>query len=426
MRNINYHGNLPPTVVTDQIEYPHLYDNLQGSQVTDSENHPGWNHLRSSRSSGSISDIGGDFSSVKRYATTPVEAYVEYYGEYRFSAFEPVSTVSTYRGPFLPCSPALMSFPPSAASTDVELRSWGTKAIASASPTNPTASVTTFLGEFLSEGLPKSIGQSIRHLKSFDPKEVAKAISEEHLGIQFGWLPIISDIQRIHSALSDAQKILDQFDRDSGRLVRRGWKFKPEVTSTIGSITSANQRPWTPMSSSVWDSESKLPKGQVFLETKVEKKRWFSGAYTYFAPPSVPNGFTSADIARRIAQAQKLLGAGLTPDDVWNLLPWSWLVDWFSNIGDVFKNLDAVILFNQVLVYGYIMEHTVSTSTYTLAGPYYLWNGSVGPVPPSVSLVTETKRRLGASPYGFGLTYDGLSAMQKSILAALGITHSRR
>lgn len=425
-QDINYHGSLPPTVTNWNIDSPTLYDPIRGNQVTDSENHPEWNRLRSHRSSSFLGNIGGDFSTVKTYASTPVEAHVDYYGEYRDNPGGPLVSQSTYSGPFLPWAPYNMSFPPSAASSDIELRAWGTKAIALCAPTNPTASVTTFLGEFLSEGIPESIGKSIRELKSFDPKSVAKAISKDHLNLQFGWLPILSDLQKIHSALQNAQKILDQFDRDSGRMVRRGWKFKPELSTSITEIPGTSRRPWTMRSNEVWYDQVKLPKGQIIQETKVSKTRWFSGAFTYFVPGMKPNGFTSGDIDRRIAQAQKLLGAGLTPDDVWNLLPWSWLVDWFSNIGDVFKNLDAVILYNQVLVYGYVMEHTVSTYTYTLVGPYYLYNGAVGPVPPPISLVTETKRRLMASPYGFGLTYDGLSDMQKSILGALGVTHSHR
>lgn len=399
------------------------FNALNGTQITVSENHPEWKFLRK-HSGKFLGNVGGGFDTRRRYVTgIPNQPYAMSGIEFDDDSHRSYTQV-TYKGPFLPQAPGDCQFPPYAASSDGELRSWGTKAIALASPTNPTANVSTFLGEFLSEGLPKSIGSAIKHLRSFDPRAIAKAISEEHLGVQFGWLPILSDIQSIHSALQNAQKILDQLDRDSGKMVRRGWKFKPETEFDITAVSADRYGPWTDGYSSIWYSRSKPPRGQVMREYKVTRNRWFSGAYTYYVPPASPNGFTSDQVARRIIQSQKLLGAGATPDDVWNLLPWSWLVDWFSNIGDIGKNLDAMILDNQVLVFGYMMEHTVASYTYTLVGPYYLQDGSVGPVPPSITCVSETKRRISASPYGFGLTYDGLSTMQKSILGALGISRT--
>jgi hypothetical protein len=38
---------------------------------------------------------------------------------------------------------------------------------------------------------------------------------------------------------------------------------------------------------------------------------------------------------------------------------------------------------------------------------------------------TTVKQRLPATPFGFGLTFDGLSTKQKAILTALGITRVR-
>jgi len=398
------------------------FKSFDGKQVTVSENHPQWNYARNHPNE-FHGDIGGDFLSTRTYTlnANPGSTHLsgndlDQYGH---------GSIFNYSGPWLCQAPEDCRYPPFANSSDSSLRALGTTAISLCAPTNPVANLSTFLGEFLSEGLPKSLGAAIMNLRSFNPKTVAKAAAEDHLNVQFGWLPIISDLRKIHHALRDAQKIIDQFDRDSGKIVRRGWKFKPETSYDIVAASGARYGPWTLGGSNLLYSQTKLPKGQVMLETKVSKHRWFSGAFTYYLPPSAPNKFTSDQVARRIAQSQKVLGAGLTPDDVWNLLPWSWLVDWFVNIGDLGKNLDAKIVDLQVLMYGYMMEHTVSSYKYTLVGPYWLHNESIGPVPPSVEMVSETKRRIAAGPYGFGVTYDGLSAMQKSILAALGITRKR-
>lgn len=399
-----------------------IFKSFDGTQVTESENHPLWNIART-RPGEFHGDIGGDFFSKKQYTlnANPGSTFLsgedlDQYGH---------GTRFTYNGPWLAQAPDDCRYPPYSFSSDSELKKLGTQAIALCSPTSPVANLSTFLGEFLFEGIPESVGATLKKLRSINPKSIAKAVSKDHLNLQFGWLPIFSDIHQVFGAILNAQKIIDQFDRDSGKIVRRGWKFPPETTYDIQVASAARYGPWTLGGSNILYSYSKPPKGQVMLETKVVKRRWFSGAFTYYLPPMRPNGFTTDQVARKIALSQKVLGLGATPDDVWNLLPWSWLVDWFSNIGDFGKNLDAKIIDLQVLKYGYMMEHVVSSYKYTLVGPYYLHNNTIGPVPPSIEMVSETKRRIGAGPYGFGLTYDGLSALQKSILVALGITHKK-
>lgn len=405
-----------------EIETSDAFSQFDGTQVTVSENHPLWNTAR--KSGKFLGDIGGEFLTTKRYTTLIGDPNVYWTGT-SGGPGEGGWTTMSYTGPFLPQSPYDCSYPPVSMSSDSTLIDLGTKAIAGCSPVNPSSNVTTFLGEFVSEGIPESVGASIAKLRKFDPKKIAKAASKDFLNVEFGWLPIISDLKSIHNSLRHAQDIIDQLDRDSGKMVRRGWKFKPVTENEIIPVSNAQKAPFALDGSSLWVSLTKRPQGQVFREFSQTREIWFKGAFTYLVPPQRPNGFTSDDIARRIIQAQAVLGAGLTPDDIWNLLPWSWLVDWFSNIGDFLKNLDAMIVDNQVLMYGYMMEHVVSSYTYTLVGPYYLFAGGTGKQPPAVKMVTETKRRVVATPYGFGLTYAGLTGMQKAILAALGITKWR-
>jgi len=121
-------------------------------------------------------------------------------------------------------------------------------------------------------------------------------------------------------------------------------------------------------------------------------------------------------------EAGKLLGITLTPDTLWNLAPWSWAVDWFSNAGDVVSNISDWAVYGLVLRYGYIMEHTIVRDTYTRT-PTGL-NVSGGATS-SITLVTETKIRRRADPFGFGLSGVALNATQQAILTALGISRRR-
>jgi len=75
-----------------------------------------------------------------------------------------------------------------------------------------------------------------------------------------------------------------------------------------------------------------------------------------------------------------------------------------------------------VLKYGYIMEHSIVSDSYSFSGPTGFKTSDVHPL--VVKLVTETKIRRKATPFGFGLTLGGLSSTQKAIMAALGMSRA--
>jgi hypothetical protein len=127
------------------------------------------------------------------------------------------------------------------------------------------------------------------------------------------------------------------------------------------------------------------------------------------------------DMARAAIKARKVLGIQLTPGAIWNLAPWSWAADWFSNAGDVLQNLDSWIIDGLVVRYGYMMETTIVRDTYTMVGP----TGYPGnPLASDVIVESITKQRLKSSPYGFGLTWDTLSPRQIAIATSLGLSRS--
>jgi len=392
---------------------------LSGSQITASENHPEWLNAAYRRRH-PLADIGGEFSSFKRYAWVEGNTSPRELVGIEPSDFFQVNH-ARYIGPILPCSPSLCEFPAFANSSDAELRALGTTAIARCSPSNPSADLSTFLGELSGEGLPRIVGGSLKSLRSMSPAMRRKALADEHLNFQFGWLPFVNDVRQLAHSISHANGIISQYLRDSGKVVRRRYGFPAKVT-TESSVYLDKLDPWIAADASPlrrWD----LPaSGKVYRSKTTTKLQYFSGAFTYYLPPSseIP---TTDSVARKIILAKKLVGARATPGAVWNLAPWSWAVDWFSNVGDLTKNLDNWIIDNQVLVYGYIMEHTLSEYVYTYAGPDRFRSGPV--YPPNVHMVSETRRRLKATPYGFGLKWGGLTALQQSILVALGISRWR-
>jgi len=154
----------------------------------------------------------------------------------------------------------------------------------------------------------------------------------------------------------------------------------------------------------------------------VTDKIWFVGKFRYYIPD-----IGSSEWTKRTTRA--LYGANITPEVAWNLLPWSWLIDWFGNIGDVMSNMSSNAVDNLTADYAYIMR--TQETRYDMEGAT-TWNqlGSptgaswipAGRVQKRGWSTTTTKTRVGASPFGFGLTFDGLSTYQLGIAAALGIS----
>jgi len=229
---------------------------------------------------------------------------------------------------------------------------------------------------------------------------------------------MVADIMDVAQSVLDADTLLMQYERDAGKVVRRE-RVLSETESETFSVVKTGVRPVFPAFSSNFGQGLPTAVGRVIRVDKQYVKRWFSGAFTYY----LPTGYHSRNELIKCAQrANRLFGLSITPEVLWNVAPWSWAVDWVSNVGDVISNATDWAKDGLVLRYGYMMEHSRASRTYIYDGPVY-YAGC--PHPPPLTLVVETKKRVQANPFGFGVTWGGLSPRQLSILAALGISRGK-
>jgi len=385
---------------------------LQGTQVTVSEYHPGWRKNISAKV-----DVGGNFFTQKKYAVADVSS--ETITGQQVTQTNPQTGEKTawidwmYHGPILPwhCQDAV--FPPAANSSDMVLNAIGAKAIAIVKPTNSIADLATFLAELRREGIPKVIGAQSWKTKAAH----GRSLGSEYLNVEFGWQPVVNEVRAIADSIRRADFAVRQYKRDAGRVVRRRYNFPPEYSETTTLFRSGVNAYASPSGFNMYKS-SGTNQGTVFRTRSTSVRRWFSGAFTYHLPDYFPG------MADNVAKAKRLLGAEVTPELLWNLAPWSWAVDWFSSTGDVISNLSDYATDGLVMRYGYLMEHSIVKDVYTFAGPTGLTDTSVRPSP--VSLITETKIRRRANPFGFGLTMEALTGRQQAILVALGISKGKK
>jgi hypothetical protein len=401
----------PPPSYNEQLykfRWP-LPNQLQGTQVTASEFHPFWR-----RRLGARQDVGGNFSSVSQYVATQNVPVYRFADEKKLSSQATIGY--TYAGPVLPDVLSNVPFPPAASSTDSVLDALGAGAVASVKPTNSVADLSTALVELYHEGLPRVIGSSFWENMT---RNALRKGSHEYLNLEFGWKPLIDDVLDFAQGASRAAELYKQFERDSGKVVRRRAQLA-SVDLDVSTVFKANvPTPYTTASDDLM-YETSSSTGTVYRRRETSVRRWFSGAFTYH----LSSGVNPASLNRMLGcaeEAEHLYGVELSPETLWDLSPWSWAVDWVSSAGDVISTLSDYSRYGLVMPYGYVMEHSIVRDTYYWNGPTRLKAGK-GIVPSPITLVTETKLRRKANPYGFGLTWQALSARQQSILAALGIT----
>lgn len=377
---------------------------LSGTQKTVSEGHP------ISQLGKTDEDLGGDFftykSEVAHVSHPHINTVGPGFGTWRFEGCVVPTGTAPLKEHELNLTPV------------TTLQALGTTAVSRCSPVNSHAELLTAVSETFKDGIPVPGSQLWKERTS-----IAKGAGSEYLNAQFGWIPLLNDIRETTSAMKNAAKLIDQFQRDAGRNVRRRYEFPKETRTEV--VTDTGVIPYA--SGYLRSAGGQLPNyfyyngdesGRFQHIRETERKVWFSGAFTYHMPASDTQ---VGAIVRAIQEWDYLFGGVPTPDVIWNLTPWSWATDWVANTGDLLTNVSNAMLYGQVMRYGYLMEKTTIKDRRFLD----LTSFSGGKRIESV-VKTTVKRRIRANPFGFGVTYDGLDAYQMSILAALGITRGSR
>lgn len=299
-----------------------------------------------------------------------------------------------------------------------------------ARPGNPQAS----LGQFLVElrdlpriplkgvwGIAKS--GAFRDIPSVFLRSLGafRALGHEYLNYEFGWKPFVNDLRKVYYLWQQIDKEMARIVRENGRGVHRRARLENSETSSTKNLTSPYAYAWT----STAPPNIFMNPGSVGTWTvKRKTTSWFVGKFTYWIPDVSSSLW---DARARLA----LFGALPTPELLWEVLPWSWLIDWFANVGDVISNVSTNAVDNLVCKYSYVMQHV----QHEQRAHMYTWHEQQTKTPTNdrewdscnhsfwSQLYWESKARVGGNnPYGLDVQLTSLSTRQLAILAALGIT----
>lgn len=239
--------------------------------------------------------------------------------------------------------------------------------------------------------------------------------AEWHLAVEFGWLPLLSSIRDFQKAQAREQRVVDQLIRDNGRPVRRRGEIKSFTvdTDTVTVTNDGNRNGIQPiLISPMYHTE-----GTRTLRNRVTQKVWFSGRFRYFLPDGPRTVEWKKEVVRR------LYGMRVTPSLVYNLMPWSWLVDYFTTLGDVMDNLSQGVEDRLIADYFYVMtmreQHISTTNEFVVGGSY--GNPQTAVKTTAFSHIVRKQRAVG-SPFGLGRSVSDLTPKQLGIMAALGLS----
>lgn len=346
-----------------------------------------------------VRDVGGAFFLTKARYNRGITAPVYMTGA-AGRTWSGSFTDSYFGHPAIPAVPVAL--------TDNQMAAYGAIGWNRHKPGRPLVDVGQFIGELRQlPSLPLKIGAHLRTaLTGKSRSKDYMNLGSEYLNVEFGWKPFIKDVIDMLSFNSKIDARLAQLKRDNGKQVRR----KGSVSgSESTSITQGTGYLYPSLTN---DFHPTSLTGDMTVTTTISTKVSFAAGFRYWIP-NIDSPAKQRELVRQ------MLGLRLTPGLLWELTPWSWLIDWFSSIGPVLDNMSGNAAENLAANYAYVMAHRINNVSVQESNDF-----TVGTLSVSSFYEREAKQRMAASPFGFGLTSTDISVKQKLILGALGISRN--
>jgi hypothetical protein len=277
-------------------------------------------------------------------------------------------------------------------------------------PTHQIAQIGETIASLLRGDIPHILRKIEDLAKRFDWSAAAKTGGGEYLNVVFGWTPLIRDFENAIKVLTSVDYLLYGTSYRRHRTIKWDTKITRETPGSTS--TRSNYSPQGPASVGLGQS---MPEIQRIMSYDVK----LSARLVPIARPGLgANSF--------IDQAtEKLQQLGLWyPALGWDLLPYSWLLDWVTNLGSSINN---------ALTYG--SEPGMVKTDYAWATScarvithlnfgregWLYQSGTEASYRGHPKTVSTVKTRFQANPFGFGLDLSSLTGGQIAILVALGL-----
>lgn len=333
----------------------------------------------------------------------------------------------TYDGSFMPSFTPITSptywTPESLESTwqqayDLDTTSHATRGYNTFSPLKPRVDVGQTLAEI--HEIPRMVLSTAKHFRKiwYDRGgglaryrnkpwyERGSNLASDWLSINFGWIPFLKTLRDIHKLNSHINGVLRRLRTHNNRWEQRGGTLVEDASSShVPNLESgSSSRTWPNLSGAFGNA------GNCAVVRTVERRIWFKARYKYYIPTLEPGQGFPLRLVRR------LYGLELSPGLLYDLIPFSWLADWYQNVGDMIANQDMGSYGGLVTKDAYLMDTLNDKFTISVKRQV-----GINTLNASWDCTrTRKHRKCQLSPYGFDAHLSGLSSWQASILTALG------
>jgi len=280
------------------------------------------------------------------------------------------------------------------------------RVLATTGPLTPNVNLPLFLFEL--KDVPRMLRHAgdllhkIRRPSGLDPiKEAAAA----NLAYKFGWAPIIQDLGKLLDFSEAAKK---QQKRIKGAYSSKG--IRRRITLEENQVANYGSK-------LVWSVYGLLLR--VDYIGNVSYKTWATVRWTV-RDPSKYGYEPSFNEALKTSLG---LNAGQIPITVWKAMPWSWMIDWFTDISNVLQANYNSIYFKPSRLS--IMRHTIDMIEHK---PIMGFHGDPANMLTAGTLKQEFKHRYAnnAPTTNVTLRVPFMDSYKLSVLGSLAILRSKR
>lgn len=270
------------------------------------------------------------------------------------------------------------------------------QAAAGAHPGEPAISLPNFLFEL--KDLPRMYRAWARRIGKGQPRlSPPKEAADAYLEYQFAWRPLISDLMSLYEVAEWTESRARYIAKaDAGKFISRRSQRGSDSLRVVD-----NRYPYNSRGGNMWGSATHDYEGKAWVSTRWRYNRNF------------PLGsFIANEKHRLLASA---LGLDIGFQTFWDAMPWSWMVDYFTDLSSVISVHRNRAGFTFAGACN--MEYTKLTSSIV---PYPFGGLKLAPY----TRTHEQKNRTPFSPSIADVGINFLNGRQLSILGALLVSRS--
>jgi hypothetical protein len=237
------------------------------------------------------------------------------------------------------------------------------------------------------------------------------SIGSYYLALKFGWEPLLKDIRNLIQTQDKAQKRLEWLLSHNGQPVRRRVKLRDD-TFNESIVSGSNYGAFQPVLITQYYN------GQPRYEQKTWSSRqvWATGTFKFWLPPG------PRSVAYRRRMLAELYGLNPSPQVIYKMVPWSWLVDWFFNVGPLLGTLDTGVADRLAASNFYMMSSFEGHRTVSVTGRMFTRGGGGFDLSATAYSNSYVKLRAKGNAFRPGTNPATLNGTQLSILGALGLS----